>query len=658
VWGGSAGFVLDGDASWMSFVANDTRLVVKKESAGVEFYDPKGDVVSTVSRDAVMSLTPTFAVITSSNQDRVGLWDSDQGVIDLWSISGERSERRLDIRSKAFPVINESGAVFSFESNDKGISAWNWPADSIRPVTLGIADKTYFSLFRDMPRVFGLGKAIGSFNGGNVFLHNLSRWGEKPTVLGRHDHEVLWGAANRQGNLVATADETGVVKIWRASAPGAAPLRILHGPRRVRSISFDASSSRLAIAGTAENASWMWDLDGPPTATPWIFGGGDDRSVKRAMLSESGRWLVSSSPEIGAGFLWPIDVGRPYVLAETVDVVGPAVFLLDGSHLVAGLRDGSVRAWPLKSKYGLEPSVLLQPRNGIATSLAVQPTGAHILATGTVGAWLIPTGGGTPKQLKPPSSDISGAAFSADGRFAAAVTAEGSSKSSEHWIWIWNLETGESRALGPMRHQSKSTWQVSFAPDGRHLYTNSLGGLTVWDLKDGSLRTISNGGVAFSISPDGQRIYIAGSTLTHKESLRVYDVGSGEMTSIESHIQATSIAVGPKGETLVTGGRNGSIRVGPANGSEPRVLLGHQTAVWVSVSPDGRWIASTDFAGSIRLWPMPDLSKPPLHTLPHDELIAKLKTLTNLRVVRDGDSATGWKLEVGPFPGWETVPSW
>ncbi len=55
---------------------------------------------------------------------------------------------------------------------------------------------------------------------------------------------------------------------------------------------------------------------------------------------------------------------------------------------------------------------------------------------------------------------------------------------------------------------------------------------------------------------------------------------------------------------------------------------------------------------------MPDLSKPPLHTLPRDELIAMLKTLTNLRVVRDDESTTGWKLTVGPFPGWETVPSW
>jgi hypothetical protein len=55
---------------------------------------------------------------------------------------------------------------------------------------------------------------------------------------------------------------------------------------------------------------------------------------------------------------------------------------------------------------------------------------------------------------------------------------------------------------------------------------------------------------------------------------------------------------------------------------------------------------------------MPDLDKAPIHTLPHDELIAKLHTLTNLRAVRDEDAPSGWKLEVGPFPGWAEVPEW
>ena len=55
---------------------------------------------------------------------------------------------------------------------------------------------------------------------------------------------------------------------------------------------------------------------------------------------------------------------------------------------------------------------------------------------------------------------------------------------------------------------------------------------------------------------------------------------------------------------------------------------------------------------------MPDLSKPPLHTLPHDELLAKLHSLTNLRAVRDPASSTGWTIEIGPFPGWRDVPTW
>ncbi len=83
--------------------------------------------------------------------------------------------------------------------------------------------------------------------------------------------------------------------------------------------------------------------------------------------------------------------------------------------------------------------------------------------------------------------------------------------------------------------------------------------------------------------------------------------------------------------------------------------MGHKPGI---IDPKGRWIASGGIDRVVRLWPMPDLSKPPLHTLPREELIAKLKTLTNLRVVRDPESSTGWTLTHDPFPGWETVPTW
>jgi WD40 repeat protein len=89
------------------------------------------------------------------------------------------------------------------------------------------------------------------------------------------------------------------------------------------------------------------------------------------------------------------------------------------------------------------------------------------------------------------------------------------------------------------------------------------------------------------------------------------------------------------------------------------VLSGHAEGSWhVAVSPDLEWVASAGEDNTLRLWPMPDLSKPPLHTLPHDELIAKLKSLTNLRAVPDPEAEGGWKIDLAPFPGWKDLPTW
>jgi hypothetical protein len=55
---------------------------------------------------------------------------------------------------------------------------------------------------------------------------------------------------------------------------------------------------------------------------------------------------------------------------------------------------------------------------------------------------------------------------------------------------------------------------------------------------------------------------------------------------------------------------------------------------------------------------MPDLSKMPLHALPHEELMTRLDSLTNLRAVPDAQSPGGYKIEVGPSPGWADVPTW
>jgi WD40 repeat protein len=120
-----------------------------------------------------------------------------------------------------------------------------------------------------------------------------------------------------------------------------------------------------------------------------------------------------------------------------------------------------------------------------------------------------------------------------------------------------------------------------------------------------------------------------------------------------------AIALDPSGSTAAIGSVDGTVRVGRLPDGDPHLLVGHEGPVdSIGFSPDLRWVATTGEDNTLRLWPMPDLSKPPLHRLPHDELLAKLRSLTNFRAVRDPSTATGWKIEVGPFPGWKNVPTW
>jgi hypothetical protein len=79
----------------------------------------------------------------------------------------------------------------------------------------------------------------------------------------------------------------------------------------------------------------------------------------------------------------------------------------------------------------------------------------------------------------------------------------------------------------------------------------------------------------------------------------------------------------------------------------------------ISVSPDSRWIATVSRDGTIRLWPMPPSGEAtPFHTLPYEGILTRLRALTNLRVVPDEQSGTGYKIEFGPFPGWKKFPEW
>jgi WD40 repeat protein len=151
-----------------------------------------------------------------------------------------------------------------------------------------------------------------------------------------------------------------------------------------------------------------------------------------------------------------------------------------------------------------------------------------------------------------------------------------------------------------------------------------------------------------------------GLTHCHPAQLaRPLDGESRTLSEFGDCVSEKAVALDPSGTVAVTGDMEGVVRVGRVDGGVPHLFIGHEGVVeYVAISPDRRWVASTGEDDTLRLWPMPDLDQPPIHALPHDELVAKLKTLTNLRVVRDPESAVGWKVDLDRFPGWKEMPTW
>ena len=140
--------------------------------------------------------------------------------------------------------------------------------------------------------------------------------------------------------------------------------------------------------------------------------------------------------------------------------------------------------------------------------------------------------------------------------------------------------------------------------------------------------------------------------------MSMFDAETRTFEEITSHgNRVSAVALDPTGMIVVTGDADGVVRAGPITGEAPHLLFGHELAIWsVAVSPDGKWIASASQDGTIRLWPMPE--GPPFHTLPYKEILERLRSLTNLRVVPDENSGTGYRVEIGPFLGWAHLPDW
>jgi WD40 repeat protein len=530
----------------------------------------------------------------------------------------------------------------------------------------------------------------------------------EPRHLRRSGHTVRSIAFDAEGRFLATAYVDGQIRLWDpesaavvesfAGLPGVIRIRVLDDPLRVVADSWDGEvlttriwsvgddgvrllrtiesvhmgsypgwdvldwtwdrGRRLLAKSGPDNVTRVWSLNGPADADPTVLKRGDVGLSFNHAFSPGSDWLATGD---GSGLaLWPLGRQYPSIIRVHQQPVWSMAFGPRGAWLASGDFAGAVNLTPLEGDVP-PPGHAVYQGEYLVSSLAVTSDGARLLATSqlTAAATVIPLDGGPPSSLRGLHYGYGGA-FSPDGRLAVVA---GVGRDSVRRLYLVRADTAEPVASFELADGIQQEG-VAFEDDGRILSCGPSGVFRTDPSTGGSELLFDGICGRFAASSDGRRIALVESnvalSLATSGRVVVIDLETGTKRSLESHgDEVWSVAMDATGAMVATGDREGVLRVGPANGDEPYLLLGHEGRIRdVEFDPLGRWIATGGEDGTVRIWPMPDLSKPPLHTLPREELIAKLKTLTNLRVVRDEDSPTGWTLTHDPFPGWETVPTW
>ncbi|GGV23867.1 hypothetical protein GCM10010495_44400 [Kitasatospora herbaricolor] len=446
-------------------------------------------------------------------------------------------------------------------------------------------------------------------NDNTVRLWNLARPSQAPALLDPQGAaaSVHSLAFSPDGRTLATADD-GRVWLWNLTDPdhpALLPHFLNSGAGSAVKPAFGPDGRTLAVGG--DNGIRLWDLSDPsaPAASPQVLTaaggvrslafGPDGRTL--AAGSADGRITVYSLP----GRSLPVPAGQVTGLA----------FSPDGRLLATGGEDGTLRLWSFTDSAG--PGALGQARTGARPvyDLAFGPDG-RTLATGDLDGilrlWDV-ADPANPRATGPPLPVATGAgplALSPDGRTLAAG-------SGSHVIRVWSLaDPAHPEQHGAALTDVNLVDRFAVGSDGHTVVTNNGGGtVKLWDTADPAhpreIGTLGPGGRSpepLAFSPDGRFVASARNTATAVWSVAdpVRPVALGS-TSARSDV--ASLAFGPGGQVLASGGEDGTIRfidpVKPASPNQP--LAAHAGSVFaLAFSPDGHTLASSATDRAVRLW--------------------------------------------------------
>ena len=288
---------------------------------------------------------------------------------------------------------------------------------------------------------------------------------------------------------------------------------------------------------------------------------------------------------------------RPGIATLTghTDRVHSIAFTRDGSTLVTGSYDGTVRLWDVATRRQIGTPL---NGHGQVNSVAFSPDGKILAsggADGTVRLWDVATRRQIGTPLNGHDGEVYSVAFSPDGKIVASGADDGT-------VRLWDVAT--RRQIGtPLNGHDGQVNSVAFSPDGKILASGGADGtVRLWDVatrqQSGTALTGDVGTVnAVAFSPDGKMLASGGADAT----VRLWDVSTQQLAgSWTTSSQVFNAAFTPDGKLLATGNLDDTAQLWDVTTHHPigNPLIGYSLAF----NPDGTILATGGYDHVTRLW--------------------------------------------------------
>ncbi len=456
------------------------------------------------------------------------------------------------------------------------------------------------------------GRRLAAAAGSQAYVWDLKTPRRLTLSSNPRPSNVNAAAISYDGELVATASDDGIARVYDASAGNLLrELPVQAGA--LRDVAFSPDGRLIATAGEDRTAKiWEWLEPSRPEARLQRTLQGHFGAVTSIAFSPDGTKIATASQDRTAK-VWARQTGiEEFTISSHKDRIRRVQFSLDGSRLLSAGDDGAVRLWNAERAEDLQTVYMgvIDPAAANTIARAPQPTalvasrdGGTLVSSSSDGwfrVWTVTSEGVALKRVIQRKSARDVVAINAAADTAAAVDGLGKE------IRIYDLKSGTVKAIPA---QGLKIEALALSPDGRRAISGSLDKqLRLWDLDGGQIiasRELSAAVRAVAFSPDGKRVAAA---LDDGVAVVLSAALTGEGTLFPPHAGSlNTIAFSPDGRRVVTGGYEKIARVWSLDKpSAPALELLDHTG-WITgaiFSPDGRSLATASADGTAKFWPL------------------------------------------------------